>query len=253
MKIEWILKPKFRWIRCLTRINFSFLKASHLSPFLTLVAITHLPPLTFSLPCLGSHGLPSPPCEGDRDRSWSYLDHVALFLHFLPFIFLFLLLLVDKSASPKPPPLPFSCPFFHFPYLSSDLVLCEWDSPDPLGGSILQRSPLLLSTWFVASSSWWYILQPCMFCGHWVWGLLLVRDFLDYPVLGVDLSNLFILKSSTQIAWHLLSWTIRFDFSDDCLDGIKAPNFLSFRTSPVVVALVIYGIVDKFCVFCCCR
>ncbi len=205
MKIEWILKPKFRWIRCLTRINFSLLKASHLSPFLTLAAATHLPPLTFSLTCSGSHGLPSPLCEGDHDRSWSYLDRVALFLHFLPFIFLFLLLLVSKSASPKPPPLPFSCPFFHFPYLSSDLVLCEWDSSDPLGGSRLQRSPLLLSARFVASSSRRDILRLWMFCRHWVWGLFLVRDFLDYPVLGVDLSKLFILKSPTRITWHLLS------------------------------------------------
>ena len=93
-----------------------------------------------------------------------------------------------------------------------------------------------------------------MFCGHWVWGLLPVRDFLDYPILGIDLSKLFFFKSpNTQIAWHLLLWTIRFDFSVVCLVEIKAPNFLPFRTSTVVVVLVIFWIVVKFCiVWCCC-
>uniref|UniRef100_A0A2N9EMW4 Uncharacterized protein n=1 Tax=Fagus sylvatica TaxID=28930 RepID=A0A2N9EMW4_FAGSY len=88
-----------------------------------------------------------------------------------------------------------------------------------------------------------------MFCGHWVSGLLPVRDFLDYPILGIDLSKLFFFKSpNTRIAWHLLPWTIRFDFSVVCLAGIKAPNFLPFRTSTVVVVLVIFWIVVKFCV-----
>ncbi len=80
-----------------------------------------------------------------------------------------------------------------------------------------------------------------MFCGHWVWGLLPIRDFIDNPIFGVDLSKLFFLKSpNTRIAWHLLPWPIRFDFSVVCLAGIKAPNLLPFQTSLVVVALIIF-------------
>uniref|UniRef100_A0A2N9E1M9 Uncharacterized protein n=1 Tax=Fagus sylvatica TaxID=28930 RepID=A0A2N9E1M9_FAGSY len=44
----------------------------------------------------------------------------------------------------------------------------------------------------------------------------------------------------TEIAWHLLPWSIRFDFLVICLAGIKAPNLLPFQTSLVVVALVIF-------------
>ena len=76
-----------------------------------------------------------------------------------------------------------------------------------------------------------------MFGGHRVWGLLPVRDSIDYPIFGVDPSKLFFLKSPyhTRIAWHLLPWPIRFepwpirfDFSVVCLAGIKAPNLLLF-------------------------
>ena len=88
-----------------------------------------------------------------------------------------------------------------------------------------------------------------MFGGHRVWGLLPVRDFVDYPIFGLDPSKLFFLKSPhhTQIAWHLLSWLIRFDLSVVCLAGIKAPNLLLFRTSVVMVALVIFWILFKLC------
>jgi hypothetical protein len=100
------------------------------------------------------------------------------------------------------------------------------------------------------------IFWPWMFCGHRVWGLLPVRDFIDYPIFGVALSKLFFLKSSnTRIAWHLLLGPIRFDFSVVCLAEIKAPNLLLFRTSLVVITLVIFWILVKFYVvwcYCCC-
>ena len=153
---------------------------------------------------------------------------MALFLSFRPFLFLFLLLLAPRSASPEPPPPLLSSPFFYFTSFSSDLVLCGWDLLEPLGGLRLQWTPLLLSARFVVSHRRRDLLQPWMFCRHRVWGLL-VRDFLNYPILGVDLSKPFILKSlNTQIAWHLLPWRIRFNFSMACLAGTKAPNFLSF-------------------------
>uniref|UniRef100_A0A2N9HV84 Transmembrane protein n=1 Tax=Fagus sylvatica TaxID=28930 RepID=A0A2N9HV84_FAGSY len=82
-----------------------------------------------------------------------------------------------------------------------------------------------------------------------------VQDSIDYPIFGVNPSKLFFLKSlhHTRIAWHLLSWPIRFDFSVVCLAGIKAPNLLLFRTSVVVVALIIFWILVKLCaVWCYC-
>ena len=179
---------------------------------------------------------------------------MVLLLLFCLFSFLLFLLLAPKSDSPKPPPPLLSSPLFRFTSFSSDLVLCGWDLLEPLGGLRLQQTPSLLSAQFVTSSGRQNLLRPWMFCEHWVWGLLPVRDFLDYPILGIDLSKLFFFKSpNTQIAWHLLPWTIRFDFSVVCLVEIKAPNFLPFRTSTVVVVLVIFWIVVKFCiVWCCC-
>ncbi len=91
-----------------------------------------------------------------------------------------------------------------------------------------------------------------------VWGLLPFRAFIIDHLgdLGVDLSKFFLLESPyTQIAWHHLLWTIRFDFSVYCCsDGIMAPSFLSFRTSSVAITLTFYQMVNKFCVlcFCCC-
>ena len=87
-----------------------------------------------------------------------------------------------------------------------------------------------------------------------VWGLLPVRHSID-PSFGVDPLKLF-LKSPhhTRITWHLLSWQTRFD-SMVCLAGITTPNLLLFRTLIVVVALVLFWIVVKFCVdwcYCCC-
>ncbi len=124
-----------------------------------------------------------------------------------------------------------------------------------MGGSSLQRTLSLLSARLFLSSG--HLLRSWMFGGHRVWGLLPVRDSIDYPIFGVDPSKLFFLKSPhhTRIAWHLLPWLIRFDFSVVCLAGIKAPNLLLFWTSLVVVALVIFWILVKFCVvwcYCCC-
>jgi hypothetical protein len=149
------------------------------------------------------------------------------FLFVLFFFFSFFWHQISLPRATSTTPL-LSSPFFYFTSFSSDLVLCGWDLLEPLGGLRLQWTPLLLSARFVVSHRRRDLLQPWMFCRHQVWGLL-VRDFLDYPILGVDLSKLFILKSlNTQIAWHLLPWRIRFNFSMACLAGTKAPNFLSF-------------------------
>jgi hypothetical protein len=102
-----------------------------------------------------------------------------------------------------------------------------------------------------------------MFGRHRAWRLIPVRDSIVYPTFGVDPSKLFFLKSPhhTRIAWHILPWQIRIDFLVVCLVGIKALNLLLFRISIVVVALIIFWIVVKFCVdwcycycdvWCCC-
>uniref|UniRef100_A0A2N9IWR5 Uncharacterized protein n=1 Tax=Fagus sylvatica TaxID=28930 RepID=A0A2N9IWR5_FAGSY len=170
-----------------------------------------------------SRSLPSPPCEGDRDQKLS-----------------------DVS---EPPPPPLSSPTFCFTSFLSDWVLYEWVLLEALGGSSLQRTLSLLSARLFLSSGHRDLLRSLMFGGHRVWGLLPVRDSIDYPIFGVDPSKLFFLKSPhhTRIAWHLLPWLIRFDLSVVCLAGIKAPNLLLFRTSVVVVALVIFWILVKLC------
>ena len=72
------------------------------------------------------------------------------------------------------------------------------------------------------------------------------------------MSKFILLESPyTRIGWHLLPWTIQFDFSIYCCsDGIMALSLLSFRTSSIAVAFTFYQMVDKFCVlcfcFCCC-
>ncbi len=77
-----------------------------------------------------------------------------------------------------------------------------------------------------------------MFCRQWVWGLFSFRAFLIYSDLGIDLVKLLSLKSpNTWITWHLMSWTIRFDFTVGCSDGIMAPSFMSPQTSPVANTL----------------
>ena len=88
---------------------------------------------------------------------------------------------------------------------------------------------------------------------HRVWGLLPYRAFIIYPDLGVDLSKLFLVESpKTRIAWHLMPWTIRFDFLVvSCSYGNLVPILLSFRTSPTATALAIDQTVIKSCVICC--
>ena len=207
----------------------------------------------FNPPCSGLRGLPSPPCEGDRDQRW--FDHGSVALS-LSFVLLFLLL-APRSDGSKPPPPPPSSPTFHFTLHSSDRVLYEGDLLETLGGLSFQRTLSLLSAQLFLSSGRRDLLRPWIFGGHRIWGLLLVQDFIDYPIFGVDLSKLFFLKSPyhTRIAWHLLAWPIRFDLLVVCLARIKAPNLLLFRTLIVVVDLVIFWFVIKFCVvwcFCCC-
>ena len=93
-----------------------------------------------------------------------------------------------------------------------------------------------------------------MFSWQWVWGLLLSRAFLAYPLsdLGVDFAKLFFMKSpNTRITWYLMPWTIQFTFFVVvCLNGILAPSFLPHQTSPIVVALPSYQIVVKSWVVC---
>jgi hypothetical protein len=146
--------------------------------------LTHFPP------CSGSHGLPSLPCEGDYDQKWSDLGSVARFLSFSLLIFLFFLLLALRSNVSEPPPPPLSSPTFCFTSFSSDRVSYT-------GGSSLQRTLSLLSARLFLSSGRRDLLRPWMFGGHRVWGLLPVRDSVDYPIFGVDPSKLFFLKSSS--------------------------------------------------------
>ena len=82
-------------------------------------------------------------------------------------------------------------------------------------------------------------------------GSSLISSFSHLPSrwLGVDLSKLLLLESpKTWIEWHLMSWTIRFDFLVCCLYGNLAPSFLSFRISLATVALAIYQTIVKPCV-----
>ena len=173
------------------------------------LAVTSKPHLTLFPPCSGPRGLPLPPCEGDRDQRWSNLSSVALFLSFCIFIFLFFLLLAPRLDSSEPPPPLLSSPTFRFTSLSSDLVLYGWDLLEVLGGSRLQQTLSLLSARLFLFDGRRDLLRPWMFCGHQVWGLLPVRDFINYPFFGIDLSKLFFLKSpNNRIAWHLLPWSI---------------------------------------------
>jgi hypothetical protein len=71
------------------------------------------------------------------------------------------------------------------------------------------------------------------------------------------LFKLSILESpKTRIAWHLIPWTIRFDFLIlvlvlVSLDGIMAPSSLPHQTSSTAAALSFDGIVIKSWFFCC--
>jgi hypothetical protein len=66
------------------------------------------------------------------------------------------------------------------------------------------------------------------------------------------LSKLFLVESpKTRIAWHMMPWTIQFDFLVGCLYGNLVPSFLSFRTSSATAALAIYRTVIKPSVVCC--
>jgi hypothetical protein len=105
----------------------------------------------------------------------------------------------------------------------------------------------------IESSCRWRDLQrPWMLRRQRVWGLLPYRAFIIYPDLGVDLSKLLLLESpKTRIAWHLMLWTIRFDFLVGCSYGNLVPSFLSFQTSPTTAALAIYQTVIKPCVVYC--
>ncbi len=66
--------------------------------------------------------------------------------------------------------------------------------------------------------------------------ILPFRAFFGYPLgnLGVDQSKLSLESPFTQIAWHLMPWTIRFDSSVRyCLDETMYPSLLSHQTSVV--------------------
>ena len=84
--------------------------------------------------------------------------------------------------------------------------------------------------------------------------ILSFRAFFSYPLgnLGVDQSKLSLESPFTQIAWHLMPWTIRFDSSVHYYsDGTMYPSLLSHQTSIVAAALLIYKNVVKSCVFSC--
>ena len=174
-----------------------------------------------------------------RDGSISVMGPFS-FLFPLLFFFSFFFWYSDRTIPSRrhhPYPLPLSVsPLIH------PIWSCMGEIYWRLGGLSLQRSLSLLSARLCLSSGRRDLLQSWMFSGHQVWRLLLVRDSIDYLTLRVDLLKLFFLKSPhhTRIAWHFLPWQIRFDFLVVCLAGIKASNLLLFRTSIVVVALVIF-------------
>ena len=91
-----------------------------------------------------------------------------------------------------------------------------------------------------------------------VWGLLQYRAFIISLDLGVDLSKLLLVESpKTRIAWHLMPWTIRFDFLASCSYENLVSSLLPFRTSPTAAVLAIYWTMIKPCVVlrffsCCC-
>ena len=114
--------------------------------------------------------------------------------------------LAPRSDDSESPPPPLSSPTFCFTSYSSDLVLYGGDLLEALGGSSLQRTPSLLSARLCLSSGRQDLLQLWMFGGHWIWGLIPIRDSIVYPTFGVDPSKLFFLKSPhhTRITWHIL-------------------------------------------------
>ena len=158
------------------------------------------------------------------------------------------------------------CCLFHVD-LAGTLFLFFCCSPEAWGGTLLRLSPSFLKTSFVTSSRLRDFHWTWMFSWQWVWGLLPFQAFLGYPLgdLRVDFTKPFFMESPNRIAWHLMSWTIRFTFFVFvCMDRILAPSFLPHRTSPVGAALPSYRIVVKswiicvfyYClsivIFCCC-
>ena len=89
-----------------------------------------------------------------------------------------------------------------------------------------------------------------MFGGHRVWGFLPARVSINYPILGIDYSKLFFLKSPYHTR---IKWQIRFDLSVVCLARIKDLNLLLFWTLAAVVTLVIFWILVKLCAVWSCR
>ena len=90
-----------------------------------------------------------------------------------------------------------------------------------------------------------------MFCWQQVRGLCPSWVFLIYPNLGVDMAKLSVESPKTQITWHTMPWTIRFDFTDVCTDGTMTSSSLAYRTFPVAAALPNYRITVKSYIFCC--
>ena len=207
-------------------------------------------PRAAALTLISEKSLDSPPGSRgplDRGRWWLDLDCVA-HLCFAPSLRLHLrlhsilitlcgiygcLLLVDLART-------------HF------ISFCC--SPEAWGGSLFRFSPPFVKTRFVSSNRWRDLQWSWMFSWQWIWGLLSLQAFLDYPLgdFRVDLAKLFLVESSNRIAWHLIPWTIRFtSFVTVCSDGSLAPSLLSPRTSPVVAALPCCWIVIKSCSVCC--
>ena len=100
--------------------------------------------------------------------------------------------------------------------------------------------------------------RPWMLRRQRVWGLLQYRAFIISLDLGVNLSKLLLVESpKTRIAWHLMPWTIRFDFLTSCSYENLVSSLLPFRTSPTAAVLAIYWTMIKPCVVlrffsCCC-
>ena len=76
--------------------------------------------------------------------------------------------------------------------------------------------------------------------------------FIISPNLGVDLSKLLLMKSTkTQIAWHLMQWTIRFNFLVSCSYGNLVPSLFVFSDISISTSYCSCSCIVIRCLSCC--
>jgi hypothetical protein len=200
-----------------------------------------LPPLTLPSFCLGPRGTPSPPCEGDRGRNGQILPCGPLLSSFSLFFFFCTVLIGNHRA--------YTSTLLFSLFLPSPFLLCSGHVQVAFAGA--QRWLVILMGYLFFDGE---IKSYCRWCDlqrSWMIRRQRVWDFLPYRAF-INLSKLLLVESpKTRIAWHLMPWTIRFDFLSGCSYGNLVSSLLSFWTSPTAAALAIYRTVIKPCVFCC--